>query len=231
MAVGVPLTGLGEARFVWGGLEEFPPMDDAFVRRLQAAGLLNRLDIRRSLSEYAAAEAALHLEIAKQYPDVHFTPGYLFDQAENKIQFGLSLALPVLNQNGGAIGEAAARRAETGEKFLGLQAQVIGETQSAVTRYQSALDELEQAEYEIRLIGRQLEAGKKAMEIGEQDRLTVAGLEVQYEVAQRLRLDAVRKAQVARSAIEDAIERPLPVGGPTTRPDTRASAGGKDLTQ
>jgi len=124
----------------------------------------------------------------------------------------------VLNQNRGAIGEAGARRAELQQKFLGLQAQVIGDTESAVTRYRSALAELEQAKSEIRLIEGQLNAGKRALEVGEQDRLTVAGLEVQYEVAQRLKLDAARKAQVARAAIEDAIERPIPAAAPATQP-------------
>ena len=217
-AVGVPLAGLGDSRFVWDELEEFSPLDEDAARQLQSAGLLNRLDVRRSLAEYAGAEAALRQEIAKQYPDIHFQPGYLFDQGENKFQFGFSFVLPVLNQNRGAIGEAEARRAELQQKFLGLQAQVIGDTESAVTRYRSALAELEQAKSEIRLIEGQLNAGKRALEVGEQDRLTVAGLEVQYEVAQRLKLEAARKAQAARAAIEDAIERPLPAMSPTTRP-------------
>jgi len=217
-AVGVTLAGLGDSRFVWPGLAEFSPLNEDAAGRLQSAGLLNRLDVRRSLADYTAAEAALRQEIAKQYPDIHFQPGYLFDQGENKFQFGFSFVLPVLNQNRGAIGEAEARRAELQQKFLALQAQVIGDTESAVARYRSALAELEQAKSEIRLIEGQLNAGKRALEVGEQDRLTVAGLELQYEVAQRLRLDAVRKAQTARAAIEDAIQRPMPLATPATRP-------------
>jgi len=216
-AIGLPTSGLGDAQFVWPGIDQFEPLDRGAARALQAAGLLNRMDIRRSLSEYAATEAALHLEIAKQYPDLHFTPGYLFDQAVNKIQLGLTLALPILNQNGGAIGEAVAHRAESGQKFLALQAQVIAETESAVTRYRSALAELKNAESQIAQIQRQLEVSQLALKIGEQDRLAVSGLEVQHNVARRLRLDAIRKARAARSAIEDAIERPLPGALPTTQ--------------
>ena len=104
------------------------------------------------------------------------------------------------------------------QKFLALQALVIGDTESAVTRYRSALAELEQAKSEIRLIEGQLNAGKRALEVGEQDRLTVAGLEVQYEVAQRLRLDAVRKAHAARASIEDAVQRPMSLTAPATQP-------------
>ncbi len=46
---------------------------------VQKAGLLHRADIRRSLLEYAAAEAKLHLEIANQYPDFQYSPGYSFE--------------------------------------------------------------------------------------------------------------------------------------------------------
>ena len=47
-AIGVPLTGLGDSRFVWDGFDDFSPLDDRSAGRLQSAGLLNRLDIRRS---------------------------------------------------------------------------------------------------------------------------------------------------------------------------------------
>jgi outer membrane protein TolC len=34
-----------------------------------------------ALADYAASEAALRLEIAKQYPDIHLNPGYQLDAA------------------------------------------------------------------------------------------------------------------------------------------------------
>ena len=38
--------------------------------------LLGRSDILSALADYAASQAALQLAVAKQYPDVHLTPGY-----------------------------------------------------------------------------------------------------------------------------------------------------------
>ena len=55
------------------------------LAEVQKAGLLNRADIRRSLLEYAAAEARLRLEIANQYPDIQLSPGYGFDEGHHKI--------------------------------------------------------------------------------------------------------------------------------------------------
>ncbi len=36
--------------------------------------------LRLSLLDYAASQSALELELARQYPDVHLNPGYMFDE-------------------------------------------------------------------------------------------------------------------------------------------------------
>ena len=64
------------------------------LAEVQKAGLLNRADIRRSLLEYAAAEAELRLEIANQYPDVQLSPGYGFDEGHHKIDIRPGLPHP-----------------------------------------------------------------------------------------------------------------------------------------
>ena len=64
----------------------------------------------------------LRLEIARQYPDLHLNPGYEFDQADSKWALGLSIELPLLNQNQGPIAEAEARRLESAARFESLQA-------------------------------------------------------------------------------------------------------------
>jgi outer membrane protein TolC len=219
-AVGVPVEAIQTAQFEWPDLEQPAPVADLSIDDLHSAGLLNRLDIRRSLAEYAAAEAALKLEIARQYPDLHLGPGYTFDQGQNKWELGVSVTLPILNQNGGAIAEARGRRAELAAKFTALQAQVIAETETAAVRLNSALSELADAEAQLATLDQDLTAVRRGLELGEQDRLAVTSVEFQRDLAQRLRIEAVRKAQAARGALEDAIQRPLPVPAPqtTTKP-------------
>lgn len=206
-AIGVPTAGLAGTEMVWPGLDSFPPLDTA-TQSFQTAGLVNRIAVRRALAEYAAADAGLRLELARQYPDLHLGPGYTFDQGQNKWELGLSVTLPILNQNGGAVAEAIGRRAELAQKFVGLQAQVVAEMESAAARYEAALVELHDAQEQVDFLHEQWQAGERAVRAGEGDRLTSTGLEVQYTVTARLRLDAVRKAQAARGAVEDAIERP-----------------------
>src|SRR5206468_88698 len=100
----------------------------------QRIGLINRLDVRRGLADYAAAEAELRLEIAKQYPDVHIGPGYQFDQGQNKYAIGVTVELPVFNQNKGPIAEALAHRRQAAAEFVRVQAQAIGQIELALIR-------------------------------------------------------------------------------------------------
>ena len=95
----------------------------------------NRPDILASLSEYAAAQSAVQLEIAKQYPDVHLGPGYEYDQGQNKWALGLSVELPVRNRNQGPIAEAQAKREEAAARFIDLQARVIAEIDRALATH------------------------------------------------------------------------------------------------
>jgi outer membrane protein TolC len=97
--------------------------------------LQGRSDIQSALAEYAAAEADLQLQIAKQYPDVHLSPGYQYDQGDNKWSLGVTFELPLLNQNQGPIAEARARRLESAARFTELQAKVIGEIDRASAAY------------------------------------------------------------------------------------------------
>jgi outer membrane protein TolC len=209
-ALGVPPSTVESARFDWPDLEKLPSEETLSVESVQSAGLLNRLDVRRALADYAAAERALQLEIAKQYPDVHLRPGYTFDQGEHQFAFGLSVELPVLNQNQGPIAEAKARREKAAADFLALQAQVIGELHKSRAQYQAALAELKEVETSLtELQDRREKLAQHAVELGEADRLALASVQLQRLVVARARLDALRRAQTALGALEDAVQRPL----------------------
>src|ERR1700730_6299191 len=70
-AIGIPVVALAEHDFVWPKFETPSPVSTADIQK-QAA--LNRLDLRQALAEYQASEAALRLQIAKQYPDIQLSP-------------------------------------------------------------------------------------------------------------------------------------------------------------
>jgi outer membrane protein TolC len=208
-ALGIPASAIEGISLAWPELDS-PPPPNAFVpATVQRTALLNRLDLRRTLVEYDAAEGALRLEVAKQYPDVRVSPGYVFEEGDNKFLIGVSITLPVLDRNEGPIAEAEARRKEAGAAFLTLQAKVIAETEDALARYRSALAELADADRALVLLAQRESAVRRELEIGESDRVALVGIQLQRVVGTRARLAALRKALTALSALENAVERPL----------------------
>lgn len=215
-AVGLPALPIVDTQAI-------PPTPSSLpLADIQKAGLLHRADVRRGLLEYAATEADLHLEIANQYPDFQYSPGYSFDEGHHKIAFSPSLNVPLFNRNRGPIAEAEARRAEVEVRFNTLQAQAIGEMQIALAGYNGALAELADAEQRLVRIQQTREAAsERAVRVGEEDRLALAGVQVERAVAARARLDALRRVQTALGALEDALQQSVEPGPPLPDPASK----------
>jgi len=208
-SVGLPVSALEGVLLSFAGLTQEPPeLPPAEVRR---QALLNRADILGALAEYAASEAALRLQIAKQYPDVHFNPGYEFDQGDNKWSLGLSLTLPMLNQNQGAIAEAEARRSEAAAQFIAVQARVIGDVERAVAAYRAALAKTATADALLANSKKQEQTAKAMIEAGEISKLALSATQLELNQNALARLDALVKAQQALGQMEDALQSPVGV--------------------
>jgi len=172
------------------------------------------LDVRRSLAQYAAAEAALQLEISKQYPDVQIGPGYTYEERNNFFTIGVSTNLPLFNRNQGPIAEAEARRKEAAAVFLEKQAKVIADSERALALYTATLKELAESDQSLRkLQDLQVQMTQQAIRLGEEDRLSLNGVQIESSVIARARLDALARAQSALGELEDAVQRPLDPGG------------------
>jgi outer membrane protein TolC len=212
------------------GLPALPPVDTSSLPGapaqlplgdIQKAGLLHRADIRSSLLEYAADEAALQLEIAKQRPDIQLNPWYNFDEGHHKISFGPSFEIPVFNRNLGPIAEAEARRVEAEARFEALQAQTLGEMETALARYNGARSELTEADRTLNAIRiTRMDAMQHAVDAGEEDRLALSGVRIESAVAARAQLEVTHRMQNALGALEDSVQQPLEPG--TALPDPGA---------
>jgi outer membrane protein TolC len=207
-ALGLPGAALRDVSPAWTAFDA--PPKDVSIESMQSAGLVNRLDIRRSLADYAVAEAGLRLEVAKQYPDLHLDPGYEFDQGEHKFSIGPSVTIPLFDRNQGPIAEAKARRDEAAASFLALQADAIEAMEKAVTDYHYALAEWREADQAAGALQRRIEKAMEAqVQLGETDRLTLLYTQLQSYAAMQARLESLRKVQEAIGALEDAIQHPL----------------------
>ena len=201
-ALGVSVHALDKMQLSFAGLDTLPPPPSE--RMLRRAALLERSDVLAVLAEYAAADAALRLEIAKQWPDLHLGPGYDYDQGQNKWTIGFTLTIPLLDQNRGPIAEALGKRREAAANFNAQQAKALGELELALASYRGALTKLDTANQLLASQERQQRSVDALFKAGENDRLTLVSAQVELQAARLLRLDAVIGAQQALVALEDA---------------------------
>jgi cobalt-zinc-cadmium efflux system outer membrane protein len=221
-AIGVPVTALDGVTLDLSAFGTVPPTPPA--AEAQRAAIAHRADLRASLADYAAAESALQLEVAKQYPDIHLGPGYTYDTGTNKIAFGLAgIALPIFDQNQGGIKQAEAKRKEAAIRTGALQDRIIGDLAHALARYQSSIDALQISDVHLASARRQLDGQAAAFASGNTDRLTYTQAKADYQTSETSRLDAEIAVQQAAGALEDAMQQPLgreavsAVGEGTTR--------------
>lgn len=174
------------------------------------AALFRRADLRGALAEYEASQAALQLEISKQYPDVHIGAGYTYDAGTSKISLGLaSVTLPLLDRNQGAIAVAAAKRSEAAARFTVLQDSILVALEHALASYRDSRAALQVATANQVLARRQLDGVAARMAAGEVDRLALAQAQSDYQINALERLAALVSAQQAAGMLEDAMQRPL----------------------
>jgi len=212
-AIGVPPETLANQRIGYPGLDTPPAEISLSLRSVQRDGLLHRIDIRRTLVEYAAADAALRLEIARQYPDIQFGPTFGFEEGFARYTFSAVSALPVFNRNQGPIYAAEAQRQQIEGRFRVLQSQAIGEMASALALYESALKELHQESERVTTLQREREqAARKALEVGRGDRLSLTLARLETNIASQAQLDALVRVQAALGALENSVQQPLEAG-------------------
>ena len=181
---------------------------------LRAQALFQRPDTLAALAEYAASQSALQLALANQYPDVHLGPGYTWDQGVKKWSLGLSLMLPVMNQNQGPIAEAKAKRDQAAAVFNATQARAIGEIETALGGYRASRDKLAAVEGLAVAQNDQLRKAETLFKAGETDRGALLGARLELSQTALARVDALAKAQQAWGALEDAAQSPLMAPGP-----------------
>ncbi|MGA2586408.1 MAG: TolC family protein [Candidatus Aminicenantales bacterium] len=206
-ALGVPAVALDGFKLSFD-IFEHPPSEIP-QRDAGRQALLNRSDILGALSEYAASQAALQLEIAKQYPDINIGPGWQLDQTDHKWTLGLSLVLPIFSRNKGPIAEAEARRTESAARFLTLQAKALGDLDVAIAASRAAVQNAKIADELFAFLKKQEESAKTRWQLGDISKLEWLGLQLELGSSALARLDALIKVQEAVGQLETAMQSPL----------------------
>ncbi len=215
-AIGIPESGLVGKNLIWREVDHPPAPESLPPQTLRSEAVQNRLDVQRALAQYEAAQAALQLEVARQYPDINLGPSYAYEEGSHFIQLGLSTVLPFRNRNEGPIAQAEAQRKVVGSQLLAVQSTVISDTDRSLGQYIAAYTTLSEADRSVNQLQKQQRAAMRMLQSGETEQLTLTAAELQTSVAERSRLDAIHQAQLSLGLVEDALQRPISPG--TTQP-------------
>ena len=207
-ALGVPLAALEGATLPTPPAP--PPFSaDALVTACRQS-LQSRADILGALARYESAHAALQLETAKRYPDIHLGPGYQWDQGQNKWTLGLTVELPLFHRNEGPLAESAARRGEAAAQLNAIQAQVIAAIDNAVAAQGAAASQLAHLGTLRAALEKQSALVAARLAAGGADQIENQAVRLELRSAELALSDA--EAAVARAAgeLEDALQVPFP---------------------
>jgi outer membrane protein, heavy metal efflux system len=209
-AIGIPLRALQGIHLNYGPIDSAGP-DSAAVGgdQLWQEALTNRSDVQALLAEYAAAESALALEVANQYPNLTLSPGYAWDQGQHRYLLMPAGDLPIFNRNQGAIAQAQARREQAAAHFTGLQTQIIDAIDGVTARYAAANRMLAAADALLRDERDREQQTLRFFKEGESERTTVLSVQLERISAEQSRLDAFVQHQEALAALEDALQHPF----------------------
>ncbi|ACT48234.1 TolC family protein [Methylotenera mobilis] len=175
----------------------------------QSAALLNRLDLRAALERYAVAEGKLKLEIAKQYPDLTFSPSYTYEFGSQVWSLGLSGLMTILNKNKYAIAEATQLREVEAAQFEALQSRVISETHAARAKLTQTQQSL--ADYK-RLYALQQDNTNRMQHLfagGEIDRLELTMAKLEDLMSEKSVLLANFQLYSSINNLENTLQHPL----------------------
>ncbi len=204
-ALGIGTSGLAGAKFSFAAFEGVPGARTAH----RFTALTHRADVLAALADYAAAEASVRLEIARQYPDIHVNPGYQLDAGENKWTIGIGLTLPILNHNQGPLGEAEAKRKETAVKFNAVQAKVLADCDRAAAAVRAARAKIAVTDELLGTQQKQIASEQRLVDAGEGDKLSLLSAQVERATTLTAHLDALIELQAALGALEEATQAPL----------------------
>lgn len=209
-AVGVSERALDNVAFSYDTFSRTEALPADSIAEFRREALTGRADVQSLLDQYRAAEWAVRLEIAKQYPNLTLTPGYTYEPTEGyQFTAAASAELPIFNQNQGPIAEAEERRRAVAVQLTSTQVQIIGAIDDALANYRAATISVETADalrMQARIRNDQVE---RSLQAGEADRPTLVSSGIELATAEIASFEAGVQQRQAIGSLEDALQQPL----------------------
>lgn len=228
-AVGLPGTVLDTLALRFDGLADAEaPLPPALA--LQRAALLHRVDLRAGLARYAAADAQLRLELARQWPELVLKPGYAWDQGDNRWSLGLALNLPPGGDNGAPIAQASALREVEAQRCRALQVAALAALDAARQALAAADARQAAAKARWQASGARRARAERRLAAGDADRIELLTARLAEADARQQLIEARSARWVAEGGLEDVVQQPLDAADTAPAPaplawQTSAAAG------
>jgi len=209
-AIGVPLRALHGVAISLDAFDAPQPVAaQVSAGTLRETALTRRDDVQALLAEYAAAQSALQLELARRWPDLRLGPGYTYDQGDHRYSLAVGGELPLFNRNQGPIAAAEARREEVAARFNALQAGIAGAIDAAAAGLRAAARTRASADELVAEAARREDALRRAFDAGQLGRPALVAAQVELGAARMSDLDALAAERRALALLEDALHAPF----------------------
>ncbi len=184
-------------------------VEDISQFTIQNMALHERYDIKQALFKYQAYEAALRLEIERQYPDITLSPGFIFDQDDKIWALATSWVLPMFHHNEAQINEALAKRQLLQKEFQVLQSNLIDELAKKRHRYIALTNSLQQAEALVNELKDRENIFQKQYDSGYTGKLDLLRNQLETLRAKRAYFEIRVSVNKSLAELEDLIQTPL----------------------
>ncbi|HEX3233827.1 MAG TPA: TolC family protein [Gemmatimonadales bacterium] len=203
--VGLPARALDSVAVVVSPTAGCQASDSLDSDSLASLALSRRAEVGQALADYAAAEAALYLQVARQYPDLGLGPGFIWDQGVHR--WAVALAAPGLLafRNRAPIAEAIAARSAAAAHIAEVQDSVLVEIGVAVAGCRGGRLEQVGADSQAVVAGRALALAEAAYQRGETTRLDPALAQLGVARAERASRAVERTVRSAALALDAAL--------------------------
>ena len=203
-AVGVPLTALQGKN-----VKPLAPKQK-ITAAFRENAIRNHPDIKAALAAYEAAHKAFELEIAKRIPDIDLGPGYEWNSAGGgKYSLGLTLILPLMNDNEGPVAETKAKRETAVHNFNIAQDKVLSAIDQAEASYKAARIAYRKAREVSAAENEKIKDASEAIKNPLLAKLPLLTLQAEKSSLLIPEIDAKYQELRAYAALEDAYRQPF----------------------
>ncbi|MDL5055712.1 TolC family protein [Oscillatoria laete-virens NRMC-F 0139] len=182
------------------------------IAELKQVMLNNHPELARIRAKYEVSERALHLEIARQYPDFRIGPNFMRETGEKKTSLGLTLGieLPFFDRNQQGIAVAKGDREAVRVRYEAAANRALNELERAHQDYVIATEKLKLLKEKVLPKAQtNIDTAKKSLEAGMTDALKFLETERGQRAVQLEALDTELSMRRAWVDLEKAVGYPL----------------------